>query len=179
MIPVFEGYAIRLLTVDDWRVFSLIRLEALQKFPSMFGSSYEKEKFYTEEEWKSWFLEKGRCFFGLYHGQSLIGITGAITAKNDPSESSGLMVASYIKPDYQGRGLSALLYKARIEWALDYLPWKKLIVAHREGNESSRRANQKCGVRLIGKESKTWPDGEIADEYVYELNLEDLRYKKT
>ncbi len=170
------GYSIRVLTVDDWQAFSIMRLEALQKYPQFFGSSYEREKAYSSGDWQQWLIRQDACLFGLFDKERIIGITGAITDKYDAA--IGMMIASYIQPEYQGRGLSALLYKARIDWALNYLDWKKLVISHHESNETSRRANQKWGFHFIGKAPRNWPDGTTADDWNYELDLEQLRQKQ-
>ena len=172
-----ESYHIRALTPDDWKEFSTIRLEALLKYPQFFSSNYVRESKQTEVEWKDWLDQKGKCVFGLYQGKDLIGITAVFTWRDDPCQKTAILAASYIKPEHQGKGLSEKLYKARIDWAVDYAPWKKMIVSHRDGNETSRRANQKWGFILVEKRPKFWPDGITADEYHYELNLEELRLK--
>ena len=170
-----EDYFTRALTPDDWQEFAAIRLEALQKYPQFFGATYAEESAYTQEQWRDFLGKEGRYFFGLYTDKSFIGITGVVQGKLDPTGATGLMVASYIKQEYQGNRLAEKLYAARIVAALDHLQWKKLVIGHREGNEPSRRANQKWGFCFTHKESRTWPDGTIADDYHYELDLEELR----
>jgi RimJ/RimL family protein N-acetyltransferase len=172
---VTQDYSTRILTTDDWWKFSTIRLEALQKFPQFFLSSYETEIRQTPEEWRDWLNQQGKCVVGLYADKALVGIQGVFTWRKDATGATGVVASSCIKPEHQGRGLADKLYESCIEWALGYPPWKKLIVSHREGNEASRRAILKRGFQLTGKAAISWPDGSIADEYNYELDLERLR----
>ena len=172
---MMQDYSIRALTPDDWQEFATIRLESLQKYPQFFGSRYDSESTKTKENWRDTLEDKGRHYFGLYLEKKLIGITGVIPEKQDPSGSTGLMIASYIHPEHQGRGLAKKLYAARITVALAYSQWKTLAIGHRDGNEPSRRANQKWGFCFTHKESKTFPDGTVADDYHYTLDLEALR----
>jgi RimJ/RimL family protein N-acetyltransferase len=157
-------------------VFSMIRLQALTECPGMFGSSFEVESKYTPDEWKKWMQDDGRIMFGLFEKEEPIGMTGIVTSWDDPA--CGVMIASYIKPDYRGQGLSSLLYEARMGWAKAYPAWKKLMVGHREGNEASRRANQRHGFAYTMREATDWPDGTRADVVRYEIDLEQLRQTK-
>ena len=170
-----EAYSIRRLTPTDWQEFTVIRLESLQQYPQFFGSTYAEEAAYTQENWQNWLARKNGCLFALSHNKQTIGITGAVTLRTDPTGSTGLLIGSYIKPEHQGKGQSEKLYKARIDWAIAYSPWKKLVVSHREGNEPSRRANQKWRFTFTHNESKSWPDGQIEDQVWYELDLAKLR----
>ncbi len=174
-----DAVRIRPLVAQDWESFSTLRLQALQECPGVYGSSYEAEVQHTPDEWRDWLSGQGKCVFGLYAGDDLIGITGVFTSRHDPSGCTGVMAASYIKPACRGRGLSAMLYKARIDWAIGHAPWKKLCVAHREGNEASRRANQKWGFVYTETDMEMiWPDGAKVARLDYELDLEKLRRKQ-
>ncbi len=84
---------------------------------------------------------------------------------------------TYIEPEYRARGLSGLLYKARIDWALRNTMFKKLSVGHRMDNEPSKRAMLAHGFKFTHKEFIQWPDGGEEWDYKYELDLEDLRRK--
>ncbi|MDE1901114.1 MAG: GNAT family N-acetyltransferase [Alphaproteobacteria bacterium] len=170
-----DSVTIRALTPDDWQEFAAIRLEALQKYPQFFGSTYAHESAYGKEEWQNWLGDAKGCLFALYDGRTIIGTTGIMTSRDDPSGSTAILIASYIKPEYQGRGLSKKLYDARINWAVAQPQLKTLCVSHREGNEPSRRANQKWGFRFTDKAPKAWKDGTNSVEYHYELDLEQLR----
>lgn len=170
-----DNPSIRQLLEADWEIFASMRLHALQECPSVFSSNYAKEKNYTADDWAGWLKPEGKCVFGLFDKETLIGITGAVTVKQEPT--NGVLYGSFIQRPYRGRGLSDLFYESRIGWAKDYLPWKKLIVSHRENNEASRRANQRHGFVYTHRASKIWPDGVTCDELCYELDLEKLRMK--
>lgn len=177
--PETEGeISIRSLTPADWQDFRAIRLEALQSHPGMFGSTYAKESGYGAAEWQDWLGAEGKRMFGLYAAGQIVGVTGVVTSRDDGNGATGMLVASYIKPGFRGRNLSDPLYKARIDWAVDYLPWAKLIVSHRASNEPSRRANQRHGFVFTHKVSKKWPDGVTEDEWCYALDLNDLRRQR-
>jgi RimJ/RimL family protein N-acetyltransferase len=171
-----DDYSVRTLTPEDWQDFAHIRLEALQIYPQNFGSSFKNESQNTQIEWQKWLGFTDGRVFGLYLGTLLVGITAIRPLKEDPT--TGFMIASYIKAEHQGKGLSEKLYKTRIDWALAHSPWTRLITSHRDGNESSRRANQKHGFTYTHRVGKTWADGSVNDDIYYELDLKTLRQKQ-
>jgi RimJ/RimL family protein N-acetyltransferase len=168
---------IRQLNESDWEMFRFIRLKALQAYADVFASPYAKEAAESESWWKETLDGKGKAVFGIFDGESMIGFTGIFTARIDPTGQTGILAMSYIEPEYRGQGLSRLFYRARIDWAITQPQLKMLTVSHREGNETSRRANQAFGFILDHKEKKLWPDGTEADDWYYSLDLESLRKK--
>jgi len=137
--------------------------------------SYDEQIKISESGWRELLDGNGKCVFGLFENNQIIGLAAVLTWHNDPSGQSGLMAMDYIDAKYRGRHLSWLLYEARINWAINHVPFKRLVTSHREGNEASRRANQAFGFKFIGKELIDWPDGCKAFDHTYELNLEPLR----
>ena len=163
--------SIRQLTEDDWREFSRIRLEALQTDPLVFGSNYEKESQFTEADWKSRLQAKDSAIFMLYEDETPIGMTGVSVFRDDPTNKTALLWGSWLKPDFRGKGLSEMMYKARINWAKERPTIKRIIVSHRASNLASKYANQKHGFVFTRTHEKVWADGAIEDEVCYELNL--------
>ena len=172
-----EQITIRPLTEDDWQAFSELRLAALKECPGFFGKSYEEEKNNTQVSWQEWFEQEGKCIFGIFDYEKLMGIQGIATYNMD--STAGMIWGSYISPQYRGHSYSPILYKACVDWGIKYLPWKKIVVSHREDNEASKKANQKFGFVFTYRESKTWPDGKTIDQLWYELELNKLRNTRT
>ncbi len=171
-------HTIRALNQDDWQSFSAIRLEALKNNHGVFGSNYAKEANYLQQDWQSWFPESGGCVFGLFNRKDIIGTISVYTYNDDPSGKTAIVCAVYVRPDHQGKGYSRLLYKACVEFAVQYQPWKKLIVSHRVDNLGSRGAIIRQGFVYTHNVPKTWPDGVTCDEVCYELELDQLRNKQ-
>jgi RimJ/RimL family protein N-acetyltransferase len=165
----------RALTAQDWEALRRIRLRALRVHPGVYLGSYKSAAARTEDEWQEMLDGKGKCIFGLFDRDQIIGLAAVFTSREDPSGQTGVLAVDYIDPLYRGRRLSKLLYQARIDWAKQYRPFKRLVISHREGNEASRRANQSFGFKFIGKEEIDWPDGTKAQDYLYELDLAGLR----
>ena len=167
--------SIHALTFEDLQIFKEMRLRALKSDPDVYFGDFETSSKFSNARWEATLDGQGKQVFGLFDVDRLIGITAVFTYKDDKSGESGMMGMSFILPEYRGKGLSDLLYQARIEWALAYSPFKKLIAGHREGNEPSRKAMLKHGFQFTGKEMVNWPGDMQNYEYKYELDLEALR----
>jgi RimJ/RimL family protein N-acetyltransferase len=159
-------YHIRQFSIDDRDLYKAMRLEALLLEPSVFSSNYKREAAFTDEEWENRLTNPGSASFGLYYGDEMIGTTGIVILQ--PGE--GILIASYIRKEHRGKGLSAMLYQVRLDWAKA----KKLqhvIVSHRKNNIASRAANQHFGFRYTHEETMTWPDGIDEANVYYRLDL--------
>ena len=162
---------IRRLTEDDWFEFSQVRLKALQTDPNVFGSNYEKESQMTEAEWRSRLQAKDNAIFLIFENETPIGMTGVSIDRNDPTKKTALLWGSWLAPHFRGKGLSELMYQARINWAKEQPTIEKIIVSHRASNLSSKYANRKHGFVLTHKTEKVWTDGATEDEIFYELKI--------
>ncbi len=159
---------IQKLLPGDWQTFKYLRLKSLSLHPNVFSPLID-EFSRTDEEWFKFLQNPKFQGFQLIFNEKPIGLTGIIEDRNCPKGTTGLFVMSYIEVEFRSRGFSKYFYDARIEWAKEFSSYKKLIVGHREGNESSRRANQKAGFKLFEVVDWNWPDGTMDKLYRYEL----------
>jgi RimJ/RimL family protein N-acetyltransferase len=160
---------IRPLTASEWRALREIRLFALQTEPGVFFASYDGELGLPDAEWQRRIAGDGCIIFGLFAGNDLIGITGVVADRDDPTGETAVLVMSYIRPAYRGRGLTALLYEARLKWIASQPRFTRTIVSHRASNEASARAVRRHGFTLIDRVPRAWPDGATEDEVRYRL----------
>jgi RimJ/RimL family protein N-acetyltransferase len=137
----------------------------------MFFSSFEHDAALEEVDWRDWIATPTQCVFGLFDGETLVGITAAYTHRDDPDGHTALLGTSYVQPAYRGRGLARLLYETRLAWIRARGTFHRVVVSHRRSNEPSRRAIERCGFELTGNQSRTWPDGAVEDELLYQLDL--------
>ena len=168
---------LRALSPADWEIFRNLRLRALSLHPGYYCGTLEDARARPDQEWKEMLDGQGKQIFGLFDGETLIGITAVFTDREDATGQTGVFAMSFIDPDYRGRGYADLYYKARIAFGVSYTPWTRLCVSHRADNEPSKRAILRHGFTLIGQKEKSWPDGKNLDELMYELDLEALRKK--
>jgi len=161
-------YSIRQFTIADVEAYKRIRLEALEKEPGMFGNSHAMEAALPQEDWNGRITLPGNARFGMYCNDELIGLTGIIKNAENPAEA--YMTQSYIRKNHRGKGLSAMLYDARIEWAKEN-GVEVLTIGHRKSNLASKAANQKYGFVYSHSETRNWPDGATEEMLHYVLEL--------
>ena len=167
-----EQFIIRPFDPSEWEAFRDLRLKALKTEPAVFTATYERSSQLTAEHWRHYMRRDAtQQVFGLFDGDRLIGITAAFRFRGDPTGETAILAMSYIEPEYRGRGLSSMLYQARLDWIRAQPHFTRVIVGHRESNEVSKRANQRFGFEYIGRETHLWPDGVTEDELLYELNI--------
>jgi GNAT superfamily N-acetyltransferase len=165
-----NSITIRPLGPKEWAAFKNFRLLALKAEPGVFHSCYEEELAYAPEKWQGTLTNPSDRIFGLFDSDRLIGITGVFTWREDPSRETALFGMSFIAPGYRGRGLSRLLYKARLEW-IRTKGFKRLLVSHRASNGASRRAIERHGFLPTRCAARIWPDGTTEDEIFYEMQV--------
>jgi len=162
---------IRPLISTEWVEFRDFRLQALQAAPGVFHSSYELEVTNGPEQWQRTLTSPTSRVFGLFDEEHLVGITAVFPSSEDPSGRTAILAMSFILPEYRERGLSRLLYKARLDWIRSQGVFKRIVVSHRASNEASRRAIERHGFLPTRSAPRTWPDGTVEDELFYELQI--------
>lgn len=165
-----DNYFIRGFRDDEWKLLRNKRLEAVLENPKVYLGNYDSECALGDEHWKNLTAMQDGKIFGLFAGLRLIGLTGVYRNKYDGSGKSVMLGMSYIERAYRGRGLSALLYEARLDWARAN-GYERACVSHRDGNEASRKANAAFGFTWYATEETTYGDGTKALDHRYELRL--------
>ena len=163
---------IKQLTEADWRALSKVRLMALQTDPGVFGSTYDSESKFTETDWRSRLDSAKTAIFMIFENQTPVGMTCISLDRDDPTNRTALLWGSWLEPLIRGKGLSELMYEARINWAKVHPTIEKIIVSHRASNLSSKYANQKHGFSPTGVVTeRVWPDGIREKEFHYQLTI--------
>jgi GNAT superfamily N-acetyltransferase len=169
--PVSGDLLIRELHPDEWQLFRDFRLAALQATPGVYGTRYEEAVGRSEEQWRNTVRGASNQSFGLFDRGKLVAITSVFTWAEDASGETAILASSFILDTHRGRGLSRMLYDARLEWIRARAHFKRVVVGHRLSNEASRRANQHYPFRPFRRESHAWPDGTVEDEVYYEMRI--------
>ena len=165
----YQGdYCLRKLELNDWQAYRDIRLYALLHSPEVYGSTYAAEVERNDDSWQERLQNPNCAYFGLYFMDKLIGLTGIFRHNN--SEQEAILISSYIMPQHRGKGLSTLLYAARLDWAKAN-GYKRIIVSHRADNLASKAANQRAGFLFTHQQNHLWPDGAEVDELFYKLEI--------
>lgn len=161
--------ALHPLTEENAAEFRKIRLKALKNHPEFFSATLEKNEKQPDDYWTKLLDGEGKCIFGLFDDSKLIGIAGIFT-EDDPADKLAGIHMVYIEPEYRGRKLTRPLYEACIEWARKNR-FRYIYVSHREGNIESQKAIERYGFAPERTQDKKWPDGKVARDHVYKLDL--------
>lgn len=161
---------LRRLGVDDWRSFREVRLAALAESPGNYFASLTEAEALPDSWWRDLLDQERIALFGLFDDDTPVGITGVFVDRDDPSGRTAAFGMTWIAPSHRGRGLSALYYRERIAWART-AEFARVEVSHRDDNLASGRAMRAAGFHQIGRRSRQWPDGVVADDLVYALDL--------
>jgi len=155
------GPQIRRLEISDAALFRDIRLEALQKNPEAFGSTYEKES----AQPLSWFEATlgATDIFGAFLDGTLAGMAGYSARENSKQAHKGLLWSMYVRPAARNMGLGKILVAAVLDHARSRVEMVQLTVVSE--NESAHRLYRAMGFVEYGYEKKALKhDGRYYDE---------------
>ncbi len=134
---------VRLLDVEDWRLYRSLRLTALTDAPEAFGSTLDRERAFTEQVWRQRLA--ARNTFVAEAGGRACGLVAVIPAGPGAAE----LVGMWVGPDARGSGAGDLLVSAVLAWADERgLSEVRLWVA--EGNHRAERLYARNGFRRTG-----------------------------
>ena len=165
-----DGSAVaRALSADEWKIFRDLRLQALLADPGVYGTRHADAVQRSEAEWRGTVSGSTNQSFGLFVQGELVGITSVFQWPEDSSGTTAILASSWIAPAHRGRGLTRLLYAVRLEWIRAHGGFNRVVVAHRQSNEPSRRAILRHGFVPFRRRTHDWPDGRTEDEQYYAL----------
>ncbi len=156
---------IRRVTPAEWRTLRRVRLAAMEDAPYAFGSTYEREVAFTEQEWLG--RIKRSAYFVSWAVDVPVGLVGAFspTDRQDVRE----VVSMWVEPEMRGGKLADELLSTALGWARDDgAVAAALWVA--EGNERARRFFVRYGFEPTGQRQPLWAQPGV-DAYEYTLDL--------
>jgi GNAT superfamily N-acetyltransferase len=101
------------LTPDDWAEWRSIRLASLLETPSAYGSTYEREVAFTEQDWRDRLSSPAVAVREN-------GVPVAIGGGFSPDPGILYIIAMYVVPEHRGRGLSKLVLDALVGHAREH-----------------------------------------------------------
>lgn len=103
---------------DEWGAVRALRLRALADAPDAFGSSLAREAAQSEEEWRSFWLERpGTAALIAADGDDghLVGMAFGWPTRDDPT-TAGLF-GMWVEPAMRRHGVGAALVGGIVDWA--------------------------------------------------------------
>jgi ribosomal protein S18 acetylase RimI-like enzyme len=104
---------VREVKVDEWELLRDVRLAALREAPYAFGSSYDREAPFTEEQWRGRLSSRSVTFFAEIAGVvEPAGIAGVYE-----EDGAAHLVSMWVRPAARGQGVGEALVTATADWA--------------------------------------------------------------
>lgn len=144
---------VREIGPDDWATLRDVRLAALSEAPYAFGSSYEREKDFTEERWRARINGRSVTFLaydesgpeGAADSAEPTGIAGVFTGDGDAE-----LVSMWVRPSARGQKVGEALITACVGWARAH-GHAELFLWVTEPSASARRLYERCGFLATGE----------------------------
>ena len=158
------------ITSDNLAVFREVRLCGLQESPSAFGSTYAREREFTEEDWKArlqrWNGINGVGLLAVDEGVAC-GMAGALLDEGDARNAQ--LVSMWTAPAYRRKGIGRVLVDGVVQWAVKRgVRVLRLMVTSK--NEAAIGFYEELGFTRTGR-VEVYPNDATLVEYEMERQL--------
>lgn len=163
-------YKLLKLSISDLKQFKKIRLESLLVEKIAFGDDYDQLLKKRDSYWLKELSNKFKVWYGIFDGQSLIGIGSIKYVKQKKFSHIAHLSGIYVKNEFRGRGVGRILFEGRIKEAFKNKKIKKLKLIVNLNQEKAISLYKSCGFRIVGEmEKEFFVDGEYYNAYLMEL----------
>ena len=163
---------------ERWADFRGLRLEALQKEPVAFGSSYEEELVLGEEEWR----RRIKNVFFAVEGGTPVGMTSLVFGDRIKTRHIAHIFSVYVRPDRRGLGLG----KKMLDRALAEARRRRRVVKVQLSVNPSAKAAvalyKRAGFKVTGRAHKELKVGNRYHDLLYmelQVGRRKMRAKRT
>ena len=140
--------SVRRLTADDAEAFRALRLEALERYPEAFQSTYESSADLPLDAYAQRLRQY--AVFGGFRDGELCGFVGFYRLKNPKIKHKGILWGMYVKEDARGTGLAEAIVENVVDHARGQV--EQLLLSIITDNERARRFYERMGFEVYGLE---------------------------
>lgn len=155
-----KGMEIRRLGSQDAEKYRVIRLEGLRLNPEAFGSSYEEEMLYTEDEYRVRLKSEFAFTYGAFDGDSLVGVVTLVPEGKRKMKHRANIYAMYVTHEMRGNGVGKSLLKAAIHKASELECIEQIYLTVVASNEHAKRLYASLGFQTFGLDKRALRIGE-------------------
>ena len=130
---------------DEWEVYRLVRLAALEEAPYAFGSHYADEALAPEDRWRHAMRDRSR-----FVAESGGDVLGTVSGGDSSLGGQAAITAMWVDPHHRGRGVGDALVTAVVQWARDR-GYGDIVLCVREGNVKAERLYERNGFTRTGR----------------------------
>jgi ribosomal protein S18 acetylase RimI-like enzyme len=104
------NFNIRILDEKDLESYKSIRLELLTEAPENFGSSYEEESLFKDEQWLDRLCKPTAMTIGAFLDEKIIGICVILKNPRKKIKHVASLHSLYVKKKYRNQGIAKNLF---------------------------------------------------------------------
>jgi ribosomal protein S18 acetylase RimI-like enzyme len=150
---------------DDWREMRTIRLEALQRDPAAFSSTYAESVVRPDEDWRQRLAKPDAATLVARTRTGPIGMAGAIFGA-DGERHVALIFGMYVSTSYRGRGVGRMLLRALFEEIAGHPEITTIRLWVTPTQQAARRLYASMGFQVVENPDRSMLDGPGANEEV-------------
>jgi RimJ/RimL family protein N-acetyltransferase len=156
------------LPEDRWQDCRDLRLEALQKEPLAFSSSYEEEQTIPGNTWRQ---RTNNYFFALADDKP-VGLAGYFRNPRKKTNHVCEMFGVYLRMEYRGQGIGKKLIEAVLAEMQKLKGVKIFEVGVNPTQKAAKHLYEKYGFKTVGHFNKwMYVDGKYYDALIMEKHL--------
>ncbi|NBI29650.1 GNAT family N-acetyltransferase [Chengkuizengella marina] len=149
-------------------LYKKLRLKGLQSHPSAFGSSYEEEKEFTIEVYKSRLQSESMTLGAFKSDEKLIGIVTLVKEKKNKLKHRANVYAMYVDSEYHGMGTGKSLMIEVIKRAKELDEVEQIYLSVNKDNEAAKKLYISLGFETFGIDKRAL---KIEDTYYDEEHM--------
>lgn len=159
---------IRKLDEDRWKEYRDLRLEALNKEPIAFGSSFDEDKNISEEEWRK---RMENALFALSKDK-LIGMIVSVQNNKIKTKHVANIFSFYVVSEYRGQGVGKKLINSVLTQIQKSKEVVKVKLSVNFEQKAAIKLYQNFGFKIVGQLKKElYVECRFYDELIMEKLL--------
>lgn len=162
-----ESIQIVKLPQKRWKEYKQLRLEALEKEPLAFGSSFEEEKDLSEKEWK----KRMKTTVVALHSNKPIGMIIYIFQQKRKLKHTANIYGVYVTRKYCKQGIGTKLMESALSHILKNKEIVKICLGVTPEQKAALRLYKKYGFKIVGRLKK---DMKIKNKFYDHFIMEKL-----
>ncbi|MBN3893563.1 MAG: GNAT family N-acetyltransferase [Nostoc sp. JL31] len=148
---------VKKLTKYDAEDYRQIRLEALDKNPDSFGTTYQEEAIKTIEQFRARIpVDNNNFILGCFEDKNLIGIVAFQQESRIKLRHKAYISSMYVQQEYRGKGVGKLLLNELIERAKTIKYVEILLLDIVKSNFLAKPLYLSLGFQIYGTEKRAY-----------------------
>ena len=145
--------AIRRLVPGEQGLYRAMRLQALQRNPRLYGTTYAESAAtpMLPLERRIAANDEEDVLFGAFTRGELGGMCGLIRETREQTRHRAELVHMYVAPWLQGQGVGAALFETTVRYGIDRVGLHQIVLGVMADNEPALRLYRRSGFREYGR----------------------------